>query len=71
MMESVQIKPKKTNVGSNTKTYNGQKFENGLLGLSCGNYISKEKLFAKRFASVKNNFNFKTNFNSSELPAQK
>jgi hypothetical protein len=65
------LNPKGTNVGSNTKTYNGQKFDNGLLGLSFGNYISKEKLFAKRFAIVKNNFNFKINFNSSELPAQK
>ena len=70
-MESVQIESRGTHVGSNTKTYNGQKIDNGLLGLSFGNYISEENLFAKIFASVTNNFNFKINFNSSELPAQK
>ncbi len=70
-MESVQIESSGTNIGNNTKTYNGQKFDNGILGLSFGNYISKEKLFVKSFASEKIISSFKINFNSSELPAQK
>ena len=50
-MESMQIESRETNIGSNTKTYKGQKFDNGILVLSFGNYISKEKLFVKSFAS--------------------
>jgi hypothetical protein len=36
-MESVQIESKRTNIGSNIKTYNGQKSDIGSLGLS---YVS-------------------------------
>ena len=43
MMESVEIESKKADEGNNTKTYNGQKFDNELLGLGFGSYISKEK----------------------------
>ena len=41
MMESVEIESKRTNVGNNTKTYNRLKFDDGVLGLSFGSYISK------------------------------
>ena len=41
MMESVQIESKRTDVGSNIETNNGQKSDIALLGLSFGNYISK------------------------------
>ena len=37
------MESKGTNIGSNIKTNNGQKYI-GLLGLSFGNYISIEKL---------------------------
>ena len=70
-MESVQIESRGTNIGGNTKTYNGQKIDYGILGLSFGNYISKEKIFVKIFASKTIISSFKINFNSSELPAQK
>ena len=49
----MQIESKETNIGSNIKTKNGQKYI-GLLGLSFGNYISIEKLFAKSFSGKKN-----------------
>ena len=71
MMESVEIESKKTNGGNNTKTNNGQKFDNELLGLSFGSYISKEKQIAQGFASEKIISNFNNNFNSSKLPPQK
>ena len=70
-MESVEIESKRTNVGSNIKTYNGKMIDNGLLGISLSSYISKEKLFVKSFAIDKIISNFKINSNSSKLPAQK
>ena len=48
----MQIESKVTKVGSNIKKKTDKKYI-GLLGLSFGNYISKEKLFGKSFASVK------------------
>ena len=71
MMESVEIESKKTNGGNNTKTYNGQKVDNELLGISFGSYISKEKQIAQGFASEKIISNFSINCISSKLPAQK
>ena len=47
MMESVEIEFETTNIGNNTKTYNGQKFDNGVLGLSFGSYISKNKRLSR------------------------
>ena len=43
------------NIGSNIETYNGQKIDNGLLGLSFGNYISKKKQLT-RVSQVKKQF---------------
>ena len=70
-MESVEIESKRTNVGSNIETYNGQKSDNGHLGLSFGNYISKEKLFAISFAIEKIISNLKANFIRSTFSRQK
>ena len=47
MMESVEIESKRTNVGNNTKTYNRQKFDDGVLGLSFGSYVSKKKQLSR------------------------
>ena len=47
MMESIEIESKRTNLGNNIKIYNGQKFDNGVLGLSFGSYISKNKWLSR------------------------
>ena len=70
-MESVEIESKRTNVGSNIETYNTEKNWQGLLGVSFGNYISKEKLFAISFAIEKIISNLKANFMSSTFSRQK
>ena len=58
MMESVQIESKGNKRRKQYQNIQRTKSDIGLLGLSFGNYISKEKLFVKSFTSVKRKFKF-------------
>ena len=70
-MESIQIESKRTYVGSNIETDNGQKSDIRSLGLSVGSLIPKKNQIVWRCACENIISNLKINFMNSKFSCQK